>query len=71
MKSVKLGKPVILAEIAPGRYNVIDGNHRMEKAQSLGIKSITAYILNPNHHIQFLTSIRAYKAYVEYWNSKF
>lgn len=34
--SVILDEPVILAEIAPGRYNLIDGNHRMERAKRLG-----------------------------------
>jgi phosphopantothenoylcysteine synthetase/decarboxylase len=32
MKHVEISTPIILAEIAPGRYNVIDGNHRLEKA---------------------------------------
>ena len=30
--SVDVTSPIILAEISPGRYNVIDGNHRLEKA---------------------------------------
>ena len=29
--------PLILAEISPGRYNVIDGNHRLEKAYRVGL----------------------------------
>ena len=44
--SVDISEPVILAEISPGRYNLIDGNHRMEKARRLGIKNIQAYKLN-------------------------
>ena len=70
MDSVELGRPVILAEITPGRYNLIDGNHRMEKAHRLGIKSIPGYRLNVDQHVRFLTSEKAYVAYVEYWNSK-
>ncbi len=70
MDNVQLGEPVILGEIAPGRYNVIDGNHRMEKARRLGVEWIPAYRIAPEQHIQFLTSAVAYKAYVEYWNSK-
>ena len=31
VNSAEISKPVILAEISPGRYNLIDGNHRMEK----------------------------------------
>jgi len=71
MPSVEISQPVILAEIAPGRYNLIDGNHRMEKARSLGLKSILAYRLNVQQHIRFLTNKHAYETYVEYWNSKF
>ena len=33
LAEVDLSRPVILAEIAPGRFIVIDGNHRMEKAR--------------------------------------
>ena len=70
MNSVEISKPVILAEISPGRYNLIDGNHRMEKARRVGLKSILAYRLNVEQHINFLTSKKAYVAYIEYWNSK-
>jgi hypothetical protein len=31
-------KPIILAEIAPNHYNVIDGHHRLEKARRSGWK---------------------------------
>jgi hypothetical protein len=70
MEKVQIAEPVILAEIAPGRYNLLDGNHRMDKARRLGIERIRAYRLSVEHHIRFLTSTKAYKAYVEYWNSK-
>ena len=70
VESVDVSKPVILAEIAPGRYNLIDGNHRMEKARRLGIDKVQAYRLNVNQHLQFLTGKTAYEAYVGYWNSK-
>ena len=68
--SVEISKPVILAEISPGRYNLIDGNHRMEKARRMGINNIRAYKLNVEQHMRFLTSKKAYAAYIEYWNSK-
>jgi len=70
MNSVEISRPVILAEISPGQYNSIDGNHRMEKARRMGIKSILAYRLNVEQHIRFLTTTMAYLAYIEYWNSK-
>jgi len=67
--SVNISSPVLLAEIYPGRYNLIDGNHRMEKARRIGISRMPAYKLNVSQHI-ILTSQRAYVAYIEYWNSK-
>ena len=70
MDSVEISHPVILAEISPGQYNLIDGNHRMEKARRMGIKSILAFRLNVEQHMRFLTSKKAYLAYIEYWNSK-
>ncbi|WP_286352202.1 ParB N-terminal domain-containing protein [Geobacter sulfurreducens] len=68
--TVDVSRPVIVAEISPGRFNVIDGNHRMEKARRLGMERILAYILHPEQHIQFLTAEKGYLAYIEYWNSK-
>jgi hypothetical protein len=62
--------PIILAEISPGRYNVIDGNHRIEKAYRSNVESILAYKLSPEQHMPFLTSVKAYHAYIDYWNSK-
>lgn len=70
VESVEVSKPVILAEICPGRYNLIDGHHRMEKARRMGNISIQAYKLNVHQHITFLISEKGYVAYVEYWNSK-
>jgi len=67
---VDVSIPVIIAEIAPGRHNLIDGNHRMEKARRMGMKKLPAYKLNPLQHTKFLTSKTAYLAYIEYWNGK-
>jgi hypothetical protein len=79
-----LNRPVILAEIAPDRfemgmgvnpniyyergYNLIDGHHRVAKAYKMGIKTLPAYILRMEQHINFLA--QGYKQYVEYWNDK-
>ena len=65
-----ISRPVIFAEIAPGQYNLIDGNHRMEKARQMGLVSLMAYRLNVEQHMKFLTDKNAYVSYVEYWNSK-
>lgn len=70
MGPVEISRPVILAEISPGRYNLIDGHHRLEKARRMGMSSIRAYKLKAEQHIRFLISEKAFVAYVGYWNSK-
>jgi hypothetical protein len=70
LAAVDITRPIIVAEISPGRYNVIDGNHRIEKARRLGMETIRAYRLGPEQHMQFLTTGQGYSAYVEYWNGK-
>lgn len=70
LPTVDVTKPVIVAEISPGRYNVIDGNHRLEKARRLGMEKILAYTLYPEQHMQFLTTEKGYLAFIEYWNGK-
>jgi hypothetical protein len=70
LAAVDITRPIIVAEISPGRYNVIDGNHRVEKARRLGMETIKAYKLGPEQHLQFLTTSQGYSAYVEYWNGK-
>lgn len=70
MDSVELSMPVIIAEISPGQYNLIDGNHRMEKARRMGVKKVPGYKLSPDQHLKFLIGKEAYLSYVEYWNSK-
>ena len=70
LATVDISKPIIVAEISPGRFNVIDGNHRMERARRLGIEKIPAYKFSPEQHLQFLTTEKGYLAYIEYWNGK-
>jgi hypothetical protein len=70
INSADLLRPIVLAEIAPGRYNVIDGNHRIAKARRDCAISMPARKIGYLQHIKFLTSKFAYEKYVEYWNSK-
>jgi hypothetical protein len=65
-----LSRPILLAEISPGLYNVIDGNHRLTKARREAARTILARRIRCPQHVSFLTSMTAYEAYVEYWNSK-
>jgi hypothetical protein len=70
IQTANTSEPIILAEIAPGKFNVIDGNHRLERAYRDGMIDILAYKVKVEHHIRFLTSIKAYKVCIDYWNAK-
>ena len=70
IQSANVSKPIILAEISPDMFNVIDGHHRLEKAYRDGVIKILAYKVLAEHHIKFLTSKMAYTEYVRYWNAK-
>lgn len=70
LPSVDISKPVILAEIAPDQYNLIDGHHRAEKAIRSGLKEIKAFRLTAIQHTQFLTRQKSYETYIGYWNDK-
>jgi hypothetical protein len=68
--SPDLSRPVLLAEIAPGRHNLIDGHHRVAKARRDGVPTVHARRIACPRHVPFLTSSASYQKYVEYWNSK-
>lgn len=70
INSVDVTKPIILAEISPGRYNVVDGNHRLEKAYRDNLETILAYRIKSPDHLQFLITQKAYTSYIDYWNEK-
>ena len=70
IKTANPSIPIVLAEISPGRFNVIDGNHRLEKARREGLENIEAFRVGVEQHLAFLTSVEAYQSYVKYWNSK-
>jgi hypothetical protein len=70
VEAADLARPVLLAEIAPGRFNLIDGHHRLEKARRQGVETLWAYRLTAAQHVRFLTSTSAYLAFVGYWNGK-
>lgn len=70
VQAADLSRPVLLAEIAPARFSLIDGHHRVAKARRLLSSTITAHRVRCPAHVSFLTSANAYEKYVEYWNSK-
>ncbi|MDE3110061.1 MAG: hypothetical protein KGL02_08980 [Acidobacteriota bacterium] len=70
MRTADLSRPIVLAEIAPNRYNVIDGHHRIGRARRDGVRSLSGRKIRCPEHLAFLTSALAYQRYVAYWNSK-
>ena len=70
VEAADLARPVLLAEISPGSFNLIDGHHRLEKARRRGVETLPAYRLTAAQHVRFLTSTRAYLEFVRYWNGK-
>ncbi len=70
IQTANLADPIILAEIAPDRFNVIDGHHRLERAYRDGESKILAYRVMAEQHVAFLSSVETYKEYIQYWNEK-
>jgi hypothetical protein len=70
LPSVDCSQPIILAEISPDRYNIIDGHHRIEKALRTNIAFVLAYKIKMEQLINYFIDLRAYKAFVDFWNSK-
>lgn len=70
LATADLDRPIVLAEIAPEQYNLIDGHHRAERARREGVKTLKAYKIRAEQHVAFLTTEKAYHIYVEYWNDK-
>jgi hypothetical protein len=70
LAAADLSRPVLFAEIAPSRFNLIDGNHRMARARRMAYPACPAHRIRCPHHVAFLTSTMAYEKYVQYWNGK-
>jgi len=70
LSTVDTSQPVIQAEISPGRYVIIDGNHRLEKAHRNQIQSIPSYKIRAEQLLNYFTEEKGYSGYVDYWNAK-
>ena len=70
LPSVDISKTVLQAEIRAGAYNIIDGNHRIEKARREGVKLINSYKMKGEQLLPYFIEKKGYEAFVEYWNSK-
>jgi len=63
-------KPIIQAEIKIGRFEIIDGNHRLEKAFREGKKTINSYKIYSEELVPYFYDRKGYECFVKYWNSK-
>jgi len=70
LPTVNTRKPIIQAEIKPNHFEIIDGNHRLEKAFRDDKKSINSYKLYVKDLLPYFYDKQGYEAFVKYWNSK-
>jgi len=70
LPTVNIESIIIQAEIRPGIFTIIDGNHRIEKAFRLGKSSINSYKIMGEQLIPYFITEMGYRAFVAYWNSK-
>lgn len=70
LPSVNLSTPVIQAELRINKYEIIDGNHRMQKAFDNGRIYINSYQIKGEQLANYLMSKEQYESYVRYWNEK-
>jgi len=70
MPAVDTNIPIIVAEIRPGMFTVIDGNHRMEKAHRENKVSIHAYKLRGEQLLPYFSEKIGYLSFINYWNEK-
>ena len=70
LPSVDLSVPIIQAELRINKYEIIDGNHRMQKAFDEGRTYINSYKITGEQLADYLMNEEQYKSYVNYWNEK-
>jgi hypothetical protein len=70
LKTVNTRKPIIQAEISIEKFEIIDGNHRFEKAFRDGRKTITSYKIYSEELVSYFYDKQGYECFVKYWNSK-
>jgi hypothetical protein len=68
--NVNTKKPIIQAEIRIGKFEIIDGNHRLEKAFRDGKKTINSYKIYAEEMLPYFYDQQGHENFVKYWNSK-
>lgn len=70
LQTVDTKKPIIQAEIRIGRFEIIDGNHRLEQAFREGKKTINSYKIYGEELVSYFYDRKGYECFVKHWNSK-
>lgn len=70
LQKINTSKAIIQAEISPNKFEIIDGNHRFEKAFRNGQKTISSYKLYVEDLIPYFYDKKGYETFVKYWNEK-
>ncbi len=53
-----ISKPLVVAELSEGHMLLIDGNHRLYKAETLGMKNVPCYYLTQKQQQHFIVHFR-------------
>ena len=70
LKIANTRRSIIQAEIRIGKFEIIDGNHRFEKAFRDGKKTINSYKIYAEELIPYFYDQKGHECFVNYWNSK-
>lgn len=64
-------QPLIVVVLTETTDKLIDGNHRLQKALKLGVKTIAAYSLSVEEHCKYIVDFdeRIYHEVVKHWNT--
>lgn len=70
LPTVDPSHPILVAEINEGNNNIIDGNHRFEKARRSGQEWIGAWQVSGEQLIPYFVTKNGYESFISYWNGK-
>ena len=72
-RTLRLNKDFIPCDVFENEEfypNIIDGNHRLEKAHREKVETVKSYKLKAEQLIPYFIAVRGYQAFVGYWNNK-
>ena len=70
IEEADLSRPLLMAELSPFSYILVDGYHRLAKAAAHQIETLPAYCLPAKFAAEFLCKEKQYLEFTSYWNGK-